>query len=142
MGETMGRADALTYGRMELERAKELLDNERERIEGELAALRTRGGSDGELSNLDQHTADVGTELFEEERDQSMIDRLKRELAAIARAEERIEKGTYGLSVESGERIPDERLEAVPYAERTVDEQRRLEAEDRNASRRSLKPPE
>lgn len=122
---------------MEPDRARELLQTERERVQQELEELRNRGGSDGELSNIDQHPADVGTELFEEERDQSMIDHLKRELEAIDRAEERIANGTYGLSVESGEPIPDERLEAIPHAERTVEEQARLEAEDRNASGRS-----
>ena len=118
---------------MEPDRARELLEEERERIQQELDELRSRGGSDGELSNIDQHPADAGTELFEEERDQSMIDRLKRELEAIDRAEERIEKGTYGRSVESGEPIPDARLEAIPHAERTVEEQARIEAEGRNA---------
>jgi DnaK suppressor protein len=127
---------------MELDRARELLKQERERIQQELEELRSRGGSDGELSNIDQHPADVGTELFEEERDQSMIDRLKHELELIDRAEERIANGTYGSSVESGEPIPDERLEAVPHAERTVEEQARIEAEDRNASRRGATPTE
>src|SRR2546423_4937613 len=101
---------------MEPDRARELLQRERERFQQELEELRNRGGSDGELSNIDQHPADVGTELFEEERDQSMIDRLKHELEVIDRAEERIANGTYGLSIESGEPIPDERLEAIPHA--------------------------
>jgi DnaK suppressor protein len=125
---------------MEPDRARELLERERERILQELEDLRNRGGSDGELSNIDQHPADAGTELFDEELDQSMIDRLSRELEAIDRAEERIVSGTYGLSVESGEPIPDNRLEAIPHADRTVEEQARIEAEDRNASGRSATP--
>jgi DnaK suppressor protein len=125
---------------MKPDRARELLQRERERIQQELEDLRNRGGSDGELSNIDQHPADAGTELFDEELDQSMIDRLSRELEAIDRAEERIASGTYGLSVESGEPIPDNRLEAIPHADRTVEEQARIEAEDRNASGRSATP--
>ena len=112
---------------MEADRARELLDRERQRIEQELASLRSPRG-DGELSNVDQHTADSGTELFEVERDRSMIERLQNELSAIERAERRLEEGTYGLSVESGEPIPDGRLEAVPWAERTAQEQGRLDA--------------
>ena len=112
---------------MEDKRAKELLRKERERIESELASLRSDRG-DGELSNLDQHGADSGSELFEVERDRSMIDRLSGELVAIERAEQRLEDGTYGVSVESGEPIPDGRLEAVPWAERTAAEQSRLDA--------------
>jgi DnaK suppressor protein len=109
------------------ERARELLDRERQRIELELASLRSERG-DGELSNIDQHTADSGSELFEVERDRSMIERLQNELTAIERAERRLEEGTYGLSVESGEPIPDGRLEAVPWADRTAQEQSRLDA--------------
>ena len=47
----------------------------------------------------------------------------KAQLAALERAEERLAAGTYGLSIESGEPIPDERLEVVPTAERTVEEE-------------------
>ena len=57
-----------------------------------------------------------------------MVERLEQELEAIARAEKRLEEGIYGLSVESGEPIPDGRLEAVPWAERTAEEQSRWEA--------------
>jgi RNA polymerase-binding transcription factor len=112
---------------MESNQARQLLQRERERIENELASLRSDRG-DGELSNVDQHTADAGSDLFENERDQSMISRLQYELEAIARAERRIEDGTYGVSVDSGEPIPDGRLEAIPWAERTAEEQSRFEA--------------
>jgi DnaK suppressor protein len=112
---------------MEPERARELLKRERERIESELRALRSDRG-DGELAGVDQHNADAGSDLFENERDRSMIERLERELEAIAQAEKRIEEGTYGLSVESGQPIPDGRLEAIPWAERTAEEQGRYEA--------------
>jgi DnaK suppressor protein len=112
---------------MDADRARELLQRERSRIEQELGSLRA-DRSDGELSNVDQHTADAGTELFEVERDRSMIERLENELSAIERAERRVEEGTYGVSVESGEPIPDGRLEAVPWAERTAQEQGRLDA--------------
>jgi RNA polymerase-binding transcription factor len=113
---------------MDLEQARKLLKAERERIEHELAALRSPR-DDGELSNIDQHTADSGTELFEVERDQSLIGRLQQDLEAIERAERRIEEGTYGLSVESGEPIPDGRLEVIPWADRTAQEQARYEAQ-------------
>jgi DnaK suppressor protein len=112
---------------MDDERARQLLREQRERIERELGELRASRG-DGELSNIDQHTADSGSELFEIERDRSLITRLQHDLEAIERAERRIEEGTYGVSVESGEPIPDGRLEALPWAERTAQEQSRLEA--------------
>jgi DnaK suppressor protein len=50
---------------------------------------------------------------------------LRDQLAAVERAEARLARGTYGISVESGKPIPDERLEAAPTAERTAEEERR-----------------
>jgi RNA polymerase-binding transcription factor len=102
-------------------RARELLAAERTRIEQALADLGR--AADDELSHLDQHPADEGSELFEEERDSGIAQRLREELAAVERAERRLADGTYGVSIESGRPIPDERLEAMPTAERTVEEQ-------------------
>jgi DnaK suppressor protein len=111
---------------MDEARARELLAQHRERIERTLADLERSDGGD-ELSHLDQHPADVATELYDEELDEGMADQLREELAAVERAEQRLEEGTYGLSVESGEPIPDGRLEAIPWAERTAAEQERHE---------------
>ena len=66
---------------MEPDRARQLLQRERERIQAELSSLRAaHGDGDDELARVDQHTADAGSELFENERDQSMITRLQQEL--------------------------------------------------------------
>lgn len=109
---------------MDPNRGRELLARERRRVEEALERLRR--APDEELSHLDQHPADEGTELFEEERDEGLAQRLEEELAAIERAECRLEEGSYGISIESGRPIPDERLEAIPWAERTKEEQERL----------------
>jgi DnaK suppressor protein len=106
-------------------RARELLRRERERITRALAELLP--GGDEELSHYDQHLADAGSELFESERDAGLAVRLREDLEAVERAERRLEEGTYGRSVESGHPIPDERLEAMPWAERTVEEQARYD---------------
>jgi len=108
---------------MDEARARELVAAERTRLEQALAELSPTGGD--ELSQVDQHPADAGSELFEQERDEGIADRMREELAAVERAERRLEEGTYGISVESGEPIPDDRLEAMPLAERTVEEQAR-----------------
>jgi RNA polymerase-binding transcription factor len=118
---------------LDAKNARKLLREEQNRIQAELEQLRAPTGGDSELSTIDQHPADVGTELFEEERLQSMIDRLEQELEAVERAMKRVDDGTYGLSIESGKPIPDARLEAVPHAERTVEEQARYETEHRNS---------
>ena len=96
-------------------------------IDTEVALDQLRREPDEELSHLDQHSADEGTEVFEEERDEGLADHLREELAAIERAERRLEEGAYGISVQSGRPIPDQRLEVVPWAERTEEEQDRYE---------------
>jgi len=110
---------------MDQKRAAELLAAQRARVESALEELDPAAAD--ELSNVDQHPADAGSELFEQERDAGLAQRLREELAAIERAEERLMSGTYGLSIESGDAIPDERLEAMPTAERTVEEQARYD---------------
>jgi DnaK suppressor protein len=107
------------------QRATELLRAERERIERALADLAPE--DDAELSDQDQHLADDASNLYQEELDQGLAEELRRELEALERAEERLAAGTYGLSVESGRPIPDERLEANPTAERTTEEEERFE---------------
>ena len=110
---------------MEEAQARELLRRERERIEKALAEQDGENG--GELAGTDQHLADQGSELYADEFEAGLRARLRAELAAVERAEERLAAGTYGFSIESGEPIPDERLEAIPTAERTADEQARFE---------------
>lgn len=80
-----------------------------------------------EPTTTDQHMADQASDLYEAELDEGLSDDLRVQLADIERAEQRLAAGTYGLSTESGEPIPDERLEALPTAERTAEEQARFE---------------
>jgi DnaK suppressor protein len=111
---------------MDQERARELLARERQRIERALAQTGSPAG-DEELTTQDQHLADDATDLYDRELDEGLGDQAREELAALERAEARLEAGTYGRSVESGDPIPDERLEANPLAERTVEEERSYE---------------
>jgi DnaK suppressor protein len=109
---------------MDPDRARELLARERERVERALAGL--RGEDAGELADQDE-PADQASDLYEDELDAGLAEQLRETLAAVERAEARLAAGTYGLSVESGRPIADERLEAVPTAERTADEQERYD---------------
>jgi DnaK suppressor protein len=101
-------------------RARELLAAERARIEYALARL---GHEDTGEPADEQDPANQGSDLYQDELDEGLADDLRDELAAVERAEARLAAGTYGLSIESGEPIPDERLEAVPAAERTTAEE-------------------
>jgi DnaK suppressor protein len=105
---------------MDPDRARELLAAERERIE---RALRRLGHEDTGEEADDQDPGNLASELYQDELDQGLAEDLRDELAAVERAEARLAAGTYGLSIESGKPIPDERLEAIPTAERTADEE-------------------
>jgi DnaK suppressor protein len=108
---------------MDTDRARALLARERARIENEIAAREREGPLEGDdlVEPGDEDTED----LYDDELNEGRLDDLRIELAAVERAEGRLENGTYGLSVQSGEPIPDARLEARPTAERTVEEERR-----------------
>lgn len=109
---------------MDTDRARELLANERTRIEEALAALKQDGPLEGD-ARLEPGDKD-SEDLYQDEFNQGRLEDLRAELAALERAEARLADGTYGLSVDSGEPIPDGRLEARPLAERTVEEERQL----------------
>ena len=74
----------------------------------------SQADSGGELSLVDQHPADAATETESRELDMTRQRMLEARVARAREALARIERGTYGVCVVCGERIPDERLEAVP----------------------------
>lgn len=106
---------------MDPERARELLAGERSRIEEALAALNRDGPLEGD-TRFEPGGRD-SEDLYQDEYDQGRRDDLRNELAAVERAEARLKAGKYGLSVQSGKPIPDARLEALPTAERTIEEE-------------------
>ena len=109
-------------------RARELVARERARIASALAEAGGEIRAEGPLGR--QQPGDSGDASSAHETESVTIARaadLREQLAAVGRAEERIARGVYGRSVESGMPIPDERLEAEPLAERTVEEQRQYE---------------
>ncbi len=107
---------------MEYEQARTLLAAERARVEELLGGTVTDGRDDRAAANQGGDMADPAERLTAEEGDDAVSAALAERLAAIARAEQRLEEGVFGVSVRSGLPIPDERLEADPAAELTVDE--------------------
>ncbi|TFJ92331.1 TraR/DksA C4-type zinc finger protein [Lentibacillus salicampi] len=71
-----------------------------------------------ELSNYDNHPGDMGTEMFEREKDIALNEHAEKELKDINAALHAIADGTYGICSECGRDIPFERLEAIPTADR------------------------
>jgi len=106
------------------DRARELLAAERARIERTLSKLVPQ---DDVEPDDDSDPSNLGSDLYQEEFDEGLREDLEAQLEAVGRAEKRLAAGTYGLSVESGAPIPDERLEALPTAELTAEEERARE---------------
>ena len=110
---------------MDVSRAKELLRADRQRTNELLVDMAGRDQADHEAANQPGDMFDSAEPLTGEGTDESVLAELQDHLAAIGRAEQRIEAGTFGYSVQSGVAIPDERLEADPSAELTVEEAER-----------------
>lgn len=106
---------------MDEDRARELLATERTRVEHALTRL---AHEDAPEPSDDVDPGDLASDLYQKEFDEGLAEDLQEQLAAVERAEARLAAGTYGLSIVSGEPIPDERLEALSTAELTVEEER------------------
>ena len=101
---------------------KTRLETEREQYAGPDREDSEKGAS-GELSGADMNNpADQATDLFARERDQVAVENMDRMLAKVNRALQKIDDGTYGLSDIDGTPIPEARLEALPYANLTVEQ--------------------
>jgi DnaK suppressor protein len=109
---------------MEITKAKELLHSERLRTEQLLVDMASRGRDDRSAANQPGDMSDSAEPLTEEGTDEAVVAQLQEHLAAIERAEKRLDAGVYGYSVRSGLPIPDDRLEADPTAELTIEEAR------------------
>ncbi len=114
---------------MDPERARSLLIAERDEVLGLLKDAEAAGLQDrqAEVDSEAEDNADAALALTEEGQDDAVAESLRNRLDAIERALHRLDAGTYGRSVRSGQPIPDERLEADPAAELTIEEARAAE---------------
>ena len=113
---------------MDEARARALLDQERRRLE-QLGRAVSRDHDDAVGGSSPEDQVDGAGRRLAEETSQALSERLRDRWGALERAEARLAAGTYGASILSGRPIPDERLEAFPLAELTVEE---ATARDRN----------
>jgi DnaK suppressor protein len=119
---------------------QEFVAKQRERLERERAELlrivrgaeednRERAEDEGDFTEHD--SGDMSRSIFTREMDETVAQQAEERLREVERALQKIEEGTYGLSDESGDPIPQGRLEALPEATLTVEEQQRREGERR-----------
>jgi RNA polymerase-binding transcription factor DksA len=121
--------------RMDNEQFRQALENEEHRIEAMVADVRSDDELDtpeqeaagGELSEVDQHPADAGTETAAREVNLSLLEQLEAELTDIERALAKLDDGTYGTCEACGKPIGEERLAAKPAARFCLEDQARAE---------------
>ncbi len=120
---------------MDVQTSMRLLEAERERLlevrrglEGEFPH-ESEGETAAELSVLDQHQADIASEMFEREKDLSILVAIDNDLRDVRDALARLERGSYGLCEACDAPIPDDRLEAVPATRFCIEHETRWELE-------------
>jgi DnaK suppressor protein len=97
-----------------LEKEKEVLEKQyRDLEEGNL--LSSQSEFSGEMPFEEDYAAS-GTTTFERERDLSLSENVKDLLKRVDEALDHIEDGTYGTCDMCSDRIQEERLKALPYA--------------------------
>ncbi len=115
---------------MDLARVKQRLQEERARRLALAGRLRQEGADpveSGELSTVDQHPAELGSETFERELELTTLTIVENDLKDIDDALRRLDDGSYGICEECGKPIDEARLEAVPWARYCVVDQARIE---------------
>ncbi|WP_455675758.1 TraR/DksA C4-type zinc finger protein [Pradoshia sp.] len=99
---------------------KDRLEKQKASLEDKIQSARntrmdlSERDSVSELSAYDNHPADLGTELFEREKDIALHIHEEEQMNRVGDALQAIKEGTYGKCKECGEDIPFERLEAIP----------------------------
>lgn len=129
---------------MDRKRARASLKADRKRLEGLLRGVRgdVNGGDHPdaatpnseaftELSVHDQHPADIGTEMFEQEKGHSILASLEAEVHEVDRALDRVREGSYGVCEACRRPIPVARLAALPATRYCMKDQARVEREVR-----------
>ena len=113
---------------LDIEYFRNMLLQELERLESERDAIRASGlDMDGALPEEgeggDEDTADLASAMMDKEMDLAVEEELEDLMSAIDHALKKIEDGSYGICDMSGEHIKKGRLELIPWAALTAENQ-------------------
>ena len=113
---------------MDQDLARTRLSTERTEVARLLGETRQASAENHETAREPGDYADSAEPLASEGVEAAVVSTLSDRLAAIDRALARLDGGSYGVSVRSGDVIPEERLDADPAAELTLAEAQAEEA--------------
>ena len=110
---------------------KKVLLRMKAQINGDIRSMADESEGDqadkGDVSGHAMHMADVATDMYDREFNLSLASNDREILQKIQAALQRIDKGTFGLCLKTGKRIPESRLKAVPYAEYCLEVQEEMD---------------
>lgn len=117
---------------MDEARARRLLDDTLRQLDQAAGDAREeldefRDESGYESGRLSQHPADYASDVENVNEQALMLDDTRREREQVLDAKRRLDEGTYGVCVDCGRPIDDQRLEARPQVERCLACQERAE---------------
>jgi DnaK suppressor protein len=115
---------------IDVERFKELLEEERRRVVDAIEYLHKENPGSIEEETEDEtsnNIAETATATLDREIDYTLEENSEHVLAEIEGALKRIEEGTYGVCVNCGKAIAEERLTAIPWATYCIDCKRLVE---------------
>ncbi len=124
---------------IDIQKMKERLEEKQKELQNSISGLteaHPKPVDPIEASEGPQDFEETAIDFIETQQEQSIEYNEQALLTLVQAALKRIEDGTYGKSVVSGEPIPEKRLEAIPWADRTVEEEE--QAEERNLGREEL----
>ncbi|KUK14166.1 MAG: Transcriptional regulator, TraR/DksA family [bacterium 42_11] len=105
----------------DLSRFKQRLEETRENLKKRLKAIEGEG-----YQHVGSEEVDIANYMNEMDSLFREKEESEKTLKRVERALKRFEKGTYGLCVDCGKEISEERLEIVPFAERCIECEKKL----------------
>lgn len=108
-----------------LERELEELDAIIDRTQQEFDEYRAE--TDTQAGQVSQHPAEHGSDVTAVMEQELSIDTVRARREEVLAAKDRLESDTFGVCVDCGKKIPNERLEALPWATRCVEDQEKAD---------------
>jgi len=107
--------------KQELLKYKKLLMKVREGVAGDISHiakenLKSQKESSGDLSGYSLHMADMASDSYDRELSLNIAGEVQEIVYEIDDALKRMEEGSFGKCISCGKKIPQKRLNAVPYA--------------------------
>ncbi len=112
----------------QLKEFRAMLIEKRADLVGDMNGIHTEVmGAAGDLSNMPTHPADIGSDNFEQEFTLGLLESERQLLTDINEAMERIDDGSFGICLGTGEPIGLPRLKARPWAKYSIEYARLIE---------------